>query len=77
MKTKKRKTPFSVAFSADEAATFTCSLDGARAATCSSPFEGKAKKGKHTFEVVATDSAGNASKPATVSWKVKRKERHR
>lgn len=77
VKTQKRKARFSIAFKADEAATFTCSLDDAKPATCGSPFEGKVKKGKHTVVVIATDSAGNASKPATVSWKVKRKKPHR
>jgi hypothetical protein len=76
VKTKKKKVKVSIAFSANETATFRCSLDGAAPASCSSPFSATVKKGTHTFEVTATDSAGNAdSTPATTTWKVKRKKR--
>lgn len=48
-------------FSADEEATFACSLDGAAAAACDSPFEPGADLplGPSLFEVRATDLAGN------------------
>ncbi len=77
VKTRKRTAPYSIAFSADEAATFRCSLDGAAPAPCNSPSTGKAGKGPHTFTVVAVDAAGNQdSSPAAASWKVKRKRKH-
>lgn len=75
VKTKKKTARFSVGFSADETSTFRCSLDGQAPATCSSPFTGKVKKGKHTVSVTATDAAGNASAEAEASWTVKRKRR--
>jgi hypothetical protein len=47
-------------FSADETATFTCSLDQAAEAPCTSPaqYSGLAS-GDHSFQVWATDAAGN------------------
>jgi hypothetical protein len=59
-------------FSADEGASFQCSVDGAPFAPCSSPVSltGLAQ-GAHTFEVRATDLAGNAdSTAASQSWTV-------
>jgi hypothetical protein len=53
--------------------TFECSLDGAAFSACSSPkqYTGLAD-GTHTFEVKATDAAGNAdSTSASRSWKVR------
>jgi hypothetical protein len=76
VKTKKKKVKVSIAFSANETASFRCSLDRAAPAPCSSPFSATVKKGTHTFEVTATDSAGNADPtPATTTWKVKRKKK--
>jgi hypothetical protein len=49
-----------VKFGADETATFQCRIDGKAWKPCASPLKVKIKKGKHTLEVVATDSAGNA-----------------
>jgi hypothetical protein len=77
VRTRKKKAKFSVGFTADEAATFACSLDGKAATACTSPFTGKAKKGRHTVEVTATDAAGNPSAAAAASWKVKRKRKRR
>ena len=60
------------AFSANEPATFACSLDGAPATACATPasYSGLAG-GTHTFTVVATDSAGIVdATPATASWTV-------
>jgi hypothetical protein len=72
-KTTKKKATFE--FSADEAATFACQLDTEPAAPCTSPTEIKAKRGKHTFTVTATDPSGKTGQ-ASLSWKVKRKQKH-
>jgi hypothetical protein len=65
-------TTASIPFSANEAATFQCSLDKAPFAACTSPaaLTGLAL-GTHTFAVRATDTAGNVdATPATATWKV-------
>jgi hypothetical protein len=66
-------TSAALTFSADEAgATFECSLDGAPFTACSSPhsYQGLSE-GPHTFEVRATDPAGNVDPtPASRSWTV-------
>lgn len=51
--------------------TFRCTLDGAPAATCTSPttYSGLADAA-HTFTVVALDAAGNTSTAATRTWTV-------
>jgi hypothetical protein len=60
-------------FSDDEAGTsLSCQLDGGGFADCSS---GSASyfdlpDGAHTFDVKATDAAGNASAPASRSWSI-------
>jgi hypothetical protein len=76
---KTKDTTPTFAFSSnDPTAKFTCSVDGKPAVACTSPFTTtKLKKGKHTFSVVATDAAGNASAPATQSFKVKKKKKRR
>src|SRR5437667_69609 len=60
-------------FSSNEAGTtFRCGLDGGALAACTSPagLSGLGD-GTHTFEVQATDPAGNADPtPATWSWTV-------
>jgi hypothetical protein len=76
VKTKKKQAAVTFAFSADEAATFECSLDGAAFTACTSPDTLKVKKGTHHFEVRAIDSAGNVDgSPAGDDWKVKRKKK--
>ena len=61
----------SFSFSADEPATFQCSLDGATFAACTSPkaYSGLAD-GSHTFRVRATDQAGNTGLPTSYAWTV-------
>ena len=59
-------------FSANEAATFMCSLDGAPPTLCTSPklYSGLGLGG-HSFSVQATDLAGNPDPtPATRNWTV-------
>src|SRR5207253_7989798 len=57
-------------FSAEAGATFQCSLDGA-ASSCASPqtYSGVAD-GSHTFQVQATDLAGNIGPVASFTWTV-------
>ncbi|HEX2110140.1 MAG TPA: Ig-like domain-containing protein [Gaiellaceae bacterium] len=58
--------------SSEAGSTFECSLDGAPFSSCSSPQTyNDLTTGTHTFEVRATDSAGNAdATPASYSWTV-------
>ena len=62
----------SFAFSADETATFECSLDGAAFTTCTSPKAYVAlPDGPHTFAVRATDTVLNLDpSPATRAFTV-------
>jgi predicted outer membrane repeat protein len=74
-KTRKRSAKFEFT-STEPGSTFACSLDGGPFESCASPDELKVKKGKHHFEVRATDAAGNAdATPATLDWKVKKKHK--
>jgi len=76
IKTKRKRVRVSFEFSANEKATFQCSLDGEPFAACTSPSVRKARKGAHVFAVRATDAAGNAdATPATTEFKVKRRKR--
>jgi fibronectin type 3 domain-containing protein len=66
------QTSATFSFTANELATFRCSLDGAPAQPCTSPvtYTGLAV-GTHTFSVTATDLAGNTDPtPATFNWEV-------
>ncbi len=66
------ETSANFAFTADELATFHCSLDGDTAEPCTSPLtvSGLAA-GMHTFTVTAVDLAGNSDPtPATYSWEI-------
>jgi myo-inositol-hexaphosphate 3-phosphohydrolase len=51
--------------------TFACSLDAASFTACSSPksYSGLSE-GSHTFQVRATDSAGNVGAPASLTWTI-------
>jgi hypothetical protein len=73
-KTNKKEVTFEFT-STEPGSTFQCILDGkAEFKPCTSPFTVKVKRGKHTFQVQATDPAGNTdSTPATDDWKRKRK----
>lgn len=57
-------------FSANESASFTCSLDGAAYTPCDSPtYYSDLDAGWHTFAVRATDAAGNVDpSPAETRW---------
>jgi hypothetical protein len=61
-----------IAFTADEPAFFNCRLDGGDWELCSSPHDlGTLTDGSHTFEVQATDSAGNPDpSPATRTFTI-------
>ncbi|QQG41414.1 MAG: chitobiase/beta-hexosaminidase C-terminal domain-containing protein [Candidatus Woesebacteria bacterium] len=60
------------AFSANETSTFECKLDGASFSTCTSTKSySSLSQGSHTFQVRATDTAGNVdSTPASQTWTV-------
>jgi hypothetical protein len=76
-KTKKKRARFAFT-STEPESTFQCQVDGGRGGRaftpCTSPITVKVKKGKHTFQVVATDASGNSDPtPAAKKWKRKRK----
>jgi hypothetical protein len=60
------------AFVASESATFSCSLDGAAFAACTSPQAyGGLRASIHSFQVRATDAVGNVdATPAAYSWTI-------
>jgi hypothetical protein len=69
-KTAKRKVKF--LFTASEpGSTFQCKIDKAPFAPCASPAKFKVRAGKHTFQVAATDAAGNTDQtPAKDKFKI-------
>jgi hypothetical protein len=75
-KTKKKQATFEFT-STEPGSSFQCAVDGqALKVPCTSPYTVKVKKGKHTFQVRATDQAGNVDgTPATDAWKLKKKKR--
>jgi hypothetical protein len=75
VRTRRKRVRVAFEFSANEPATFECSLDGGGFGACTSPFSAKVKAGKHRFEVRATDAGGNLGAAASDTWKVKRKPR--
>jgi hypothetical protein len=78
VKTKKKRVKVQFRFAADETgSTFECRLDGGALASCASPKAYTVGKGKHTFEVRATDAAGNTGALATASFKVVKKKKRR
>ncbi len=65
VKTTKKKAAVEFAFESSESdSTFECSLDDGPFAACTSPDKFKAKLGKHSFAVQATDAAGNTDASA-------------
>src|SRR5204862_250257 len=61
----------SVSFSSEAGASFQCALDGAAFASCSSPKSYTAiADGSHTFQVKATDTAGNTGTVASYTWTI-------
>jgi hypothetical protein len=70
--TSGRSTSATFWFTASEAGTFECRLDGAPFALCGSPkSHGGLSLGHHQFEVRAIDAAGNAeTTPALHRWRV-------
>lgn len=63
----------SFTFTADETASFECSLDRGTFAACVAPLEVTGmSEGPHWFEVRATDAAGNIGLVASYSWVVDR-----
>src|SRR5207253_131244 len=61
----------SFSFSSEAGATFTCALDGAAFASCSSPKSyTSVADGSHTFQVKATDGAGNTGTAASYTWTI-------
>jgi hypothetical protein len=77
VKTKKKKKKVKYEFTSTEAgSTFECKFDKKDFAPCTSPHKKKVKKGKHKFQVRATDQAGNADQtPDNDKFKVKRKKK--
>lgn len=71
-KAKSKSTTAKFTFKSDEAGSkFQCKLDKGKFASCRSPKTyKKLKPGKHTFQVKATDKAGNVSKPAKKKFTV-------
>jgi hypothetical protein len=58
--------------------SFECNLDGAGFQPCTSPHTVKVKKGKHAFQVRATDPVGQVDPaPAQADWKVKPRKHKR
>lgn len=60
-------------FNASEPSTFTCKLDLNSWSACTSPktYPSQLADGTHTFQVAATDLAGNVdTSPATRTWKI-------
>ena len=76
-KKKEKNGSASFSFTSTEpGSSFECRLDAGAFDPCTTPEDIKVKKGKHTFEVRATDAAGNTDpSPATQSWKVKKKRK--
>ena len=72
MKSTAYKRRLKIPFSSNEAgSTFRCKLDAKPYRSCRSPYKTKQLAlGSHRFAVIATDSAGNSSRPAKKKFKV-------
>jgi Ca2+-binding RTX toxin-like protein len=74
-KTKKKAVTFSFT-SSEPGSSFQCSVDDGPFQACTSPQDVTVKKGKHTFEVRATDAAGNTDPTAASrDWTFKKKRK--
>ncbi|HYU60604.1 MAG TPA: choice-of-anchor Q domain-containing protein [Solirubrobacterales bacterium] len=74
-KSKSRSATFEFT-SSEPGSTFQCKRDSASFEPCTSPETFKVGKGKHSFQVRATDAAGNTDPtPASSDWKVKPKKK--
>jgi len=74
-KTKKKQATLEFT-SSEPGSSFLCGFDGDPLTACTSPETEKVGKGKHEFDVVAVDPAGNKdATPAEDSWKVKKKKK--
>jgi hypothetical protein len=75
-KSRKRRASFAHR-SSEPGSTFLCSVDGADYVACGPTFRTrKLARGKHRFDVLATDAAGNRDpSAATYIWKVTKKKR--
>src|SRR5205807_9977468 len=61
----------SFSFSSEAGASFQCALDGAAFASCSSPKSyTRVADGSHTFQVKASDAAGNTGTAESYTWTV-------
>ena len=70
-KTTKKRATFS--FEASEPnSTFECSLDGGAFTECFPPRKFSVKRGRHRFQVRATDPLGNVGPETTYKWRVVR-----
>jgi hypothetical protein len=65
-----------ISFTADESGVaFACRIDARALQPCFSPITLKARRGRHTFQVQATDAAGNRGPLASRRWKVVKPKR--
>jgi hypothetical protein len=72
---KTRSKRVRISFAADESGvSFACRIDGRAQQPCASPVILKARRGRHTFEVQASDRAGNTGPLASRRWKVVRRK---
>jgi hypothetical protein len=76
---KRAKTTVRFSFASSEpGAQFECRLDEGVFSGCASPRRYRVSRGKHSFAVRSVDASGNTDPtPATDSFKVKRKRKHR
>jgi trypsin len=77
IKTRRKRATATFTFTSNETGvSFLCSLDGIGFSPCQSPTTVRVGKGRHSFQVLATDQFGNTEiAPATQTWKVKKKTR--
>ncbi len=71
---KTRRARVTFKFEADEASTFQCRLDSRPFRACVSPYRPRVKRGKHVFQVVATDTPLNAD-PTPAKFRFRRIKR--